>query len=118
MDNENLYDSIARYKQSAPVLNVSGDFECRVFAKIKRKKTQRKVTASVGLGIVIAGFLFIAQVTFLNKNDKYSRPLMAESAIVEKEEIPVVEDVVFASSDSNSSYIIEQVNYSSGNGTI
>jgi len=118
MDNERLYDSIARYKQHVPESSVGNDFEHRVFAKIKRKKTQRKVTASVGLALLMGGFLFIAQITFLNKSVDTRRPLLAGPAAVEKEEIPIVEDVVFASSDSRSSYIIEQVNYTADDGTI
>lgn len=118
MDNEKLYDSLARYRQSTPVSDLSEDFENRVFAKIKKKKTQRKVTASVGLAVMVAGFLFIAQATIFNPSVDSRRPLMARPAAIEKEEIPIVEDVVFASSDSRSSYVIEQVNYTGDDGTI
>jgi hypothetical protein len=119
MDN-NLHDTIARLKQNGPTLEVGSDFENQVFAKIKKKKRQRKITTSITAGIAIFGFLFIAQATFL-KPDKSKSLRMAnqlKQRTMEKEEVPVVEDVVFASSDSTANYVIEQVNYTSDDSSI
>ena len=98
-----------QYKQDARFLTVSEDFENIVFAKIKKKKVQRKITATVTLGLVVVAFLFIIQMIFVQKNPE---PIYAhQPKNVIKEEIPVVEDVIYASSDSNNNYAIEQVAY-------
>jgi hypothetical protein len=67
MDN-NLHDTITRFKHNAPTIEVGNDFESLVFSKIKKKKKQRKITASVAAGIAFFGFLFIAQATFFRPN--------------------------------------------------
>jgi len=119
MDNNHMrYEkSFHKYKQQPQLLAVGDDFENIVFAKIKKRKTQRKVATSVTLGFVLLAFIFIAQITFFNNNNEESEPVLAsqtdmtvpDNAI--KEEVPVMEDVIYASSDSRASYAIEQVAY-------
>jgi ribosomal protein S21 len=118
MDNNNneFEQAFHRFKQHSQVSSVSEDFEKRVFSKIKKKKTQRKVATSVTLGILIFAFLFVAQVTLFHKE---TEPIiMARPGSTDKEEVPVVEDVIFASSDSRTNYAIEQVAYYEEDDTI
>ena len=116
MDNGNhQFDrAFDRFKQHSPLLELNGEFENRVFAKIKKKKNQRKIAASVTLGLVIFAFIFTAQAVLFHREPK---PILADSAAV-KEEVPVMEDVIFASSDSTATYAIEQVAYYGDKDTI
>ena len=107
MDNHELKNKFHRFKQDSPSLTVNEDFETRVFSKIKKKKKQRKITASVVLGILVFAVIFIGQATLLDKEPAV--PVIARSESAVEEEIPVVEDVVFASSDSRTDYAIENV---------
>ncbi|UCH94157.1 MAG: hypothetical protein JSV88_28340 [Candidatus Aminicenantes bacterium] len=118
MDNNNnqFENSFNRFKQHSRLLTVSEDFENKVFTKIKKKKTQRKVVASVTLGIVIFAFIFIAQAALFQK--KAGPDIIAKPESTVKEEVPVMEDVIFASSDSRTSYAIEQVAYYEDEDTI
>jgi hypothetical protein len=109
---DSIQDTINRFRQNSPAVEVAEDFESRVFAKIKKKKRQRKVTASVTLGIALFGFLFLAGTILLEPPSKSQPAVTARTNTEIKEEVPVVEDVVFASSDSQSNYVIEQVSYS------
>ncbi len=119
LDNmDNIQNTFKRFRQNTPGLEVGADFEDLVFAGIKKKKKQRKVTASAALAIAFAGFLFIAQATVFHKPGKSPATMADGSNKQMKEEIPVVEDVVFASSDSQSNYVIEQVSYSEDDNTI
>jgi len=107
MDNLDFENKFDRFKQDSHLLNVNEDFESRVFYKIKKKKKQRKVTASAVLGIAVFAFIFIGQAALFHKKPEQTIIARPESTV--KEEIPVTEDVVFASSDSRSDYAIEQV---------
>jgi hypothetical protein len=111
MDNNNnkFEQAFYRFKQHSQLSSVSEDFESKVFAKIKKKKTQRRVAASVTLGILIFAFLFIGQVVLFHKEAEPT--IMARPGSTDKEEVPVMEDVIFASSDSKTNYAIEQVAY-------
>jgi hypothetical protein len=114
MDNfDNTFD---RFRQHSPAHPLSEDFEDRVFVKIKKKKRQRKAAASAALTIAVFAFIFIAQAVFLPK-DPERKPLIAQP-LREKEEVPVMEDVIFASSDSQTNYAIEQVAYYEDDNTI
>ena len=117
MDNgNNHYDkAFHHFKQHSPLPELNGDFEKKVFAKIKKKKTQRKIAASVTLGIVILAFLFTAQAVLFHPKPG---PILAGPAHAAKEEVPVMEDVIFASSDSTTNYAIEQVAYYGDENTI
>jgi len=110
MDNNNEFEqAFHRMKQYSQVSSVSENFENRVLAKIKKKKTQRKIVASVTLGVLIFAFLFIGQAVLFHKDAEPT--IMARSGATEKEEVPVMEDVIYASSDSRTDYAIEQVAY-------
>jgi hypothetical protein len=111
MDNSNngFEKALQRFKQHSQLSSLSEDFENKVFTKIKKKKTQRKVVASVTLGILIFAFLFVAQVVLFHKETEPR--IIAQPGSTDKEEVPVMEDVIFASSDSRSNYAIEQVAY-------
>lgn len=113
-DNNRFDRALHRFKQQSPLLELNGDFENKVFAKIKKKKNQRKITASVTLGIVLFAFLFTAQAVLFHKEPE---PILAGPAAA-KEEVPVMEDVIFASSDSTANYAIEQVAYYGDEGSI
>lgn len=108
------------FRESNPneLLSVGENFEDRVFAKIKRKKTIRKhITAAIA-GFCLAGFLFLAQSLFFQKNPIENKQIIAHSESTQKEEIPLMEDVIFTSSNSQSDYSIEQVVYHSDDDTI
>jgi hypothetical protein len=118
MDNfENKFNT---YKQHSSRLTVSEDFETRVFTKIKKKKNRRKVTASAALFVVIFAFIFIARDVLLHKEPPPKTMTRAELITEEtiKEEVPVIEDVIFASSDTQTTYAVEQVSYSEDDDTI
>lgn len=121
---DNFDNTLDRFRQHSPAHPLSEDFEDRVFAKIKKKKRQRKAAASAALTIAVFAFLFIAQAIFLPKEPE-RKPLTAQSQRIEsfmdrkeKEEVPVMEDVIFASSDSQTNYAIEQVAYYEDDNTI
>jgi hypothetical protein len=114
-----MNNTFSRFRQNAPGYTLSDDFEDRVFAKIKKKKTQQKATASVVLSIAVFAFIFIAQAIFSHKKPgKETFITRSEVGIETKEEIPVMEDVIFASSDRQTNYAIEQVAYYEDENTI
>jgi hypothetical protein len=117
MDNNNhQFDkALHRFKQHSPLLELNGDFENKVFAKIKKKKNQRKIAASVTLGIFIFAFIFTAQAVLFHRKPE---AILAGPVTAAKEEVPVMEDVIFASSDSTANYAIEQVAYYGDEDTI
>jgi len=81
-------------------------FEDRVFAKIRRKKTQRKV----GMGIAAcAGVLVLLSVFQLFRPLTSRLPLSSGGSI--KEEVPVSEELLFSASDSLTRYSLEPVSY-------
>lgn len=114
---DNFDHTFDRFRQHSPAHPLSEDFEDRVFTKIKKKKRQRKAAASAALTITVFAFIFIAQAIFFHKEPE-RKPLIAQPQRIEsfmereeKEEVPVMEDVIFASSDSQTNYAIEQVAY-------
>lgn len=123
MDNMgNMDNGFNRLKQHSPAFSLGDDFEVRVFAKIKRKKRQRKIAASAAAGVLLAGFVILTQTVFFNtgapRQEKYfaSGPVNrveSDYRTPERIESPVMGDVVFASSDSRTSYAISHVTYNS-----
>jgi hypothetical protein len=107
---DNIDEAIDSFRCHAEEIQLGVDFETRVFFKIKRKKRQRTVTVTVvGICLVITlGIVF--QSTGIKRVE--TPFMMSEAAIpFEQKEIPVSGDVVFAASDKNVNYIIEQVAY-------
>lgn len=109
---DDIEEKFNHYREKKPLIELGVNFEERVFAKIKRKKKQRQIAAVMTLGAVFIGVVMLAQLTLFR-----ATPSPVEFAqtkpvpVIEKEEIPVVEDVVFASADDKSAYVIEQVSY-------
>jgi hypothetical protein len=113
--NENAFGGFKYHSPSHPL---GDNFETRVFAKIKRKKKQRKITAAAVMSIALFAFLFIAQALFLtNRSDRPQMTAQLEKEI-EKEEVPVMEDVIFASFDKKADYAVQQVGYYEDDNTI
>lgn len=112
---DDIKDTIGKLMRG-PHMEVGSDFESNVFAKIKRKKKQRKVTASVTLSLAVCGFIYMAT---LFKDPVHSPPIQntARNQKIEKKMVPVSDDVVFATSDDRSSYVIEQVGYNKDDGS-
>jgi len=115
---DDIQDTISKLKRNTH-MEVGSDFESNVFSKIKRKKKQRKITASVTLSLAVCGFIYLAQATLIK--GPASKPLqntaLNTGANAEKEMEPVSDDVVFATSDDRSSYVIEQVGYQKDDGS-
>ncbi len=116
-NNDNLFD-IFRSRSHQEMLTLAEDFEDRVFARIKKKKAMRRNIAVATVGFSLAGFLFLAQALVFHKEPEKTVMVQQESGPSVKEEIPIIEDVVFASSDSRASYAIEQVVYYEDDDTI
>jgi len=91
--------------------SLSPDFEARVFARIAHQKRQRRVLLSTSLAFGGAGFLF-----FLYSLSGRFTPPPIQSAqqsrpveeVVAKTEIPVSENLTFASYDGQTYYSIER----------
>jgi hypothetical protein len=112
-------------KQHSPGHSFKADFEARVFAKIKRKKAQRKVAASAALSIAVIAVIFVGQAVLFRQDPgekiligRNGRNVQTETSIKAKEEVPVMENVVFASYDQQNDYAIEQVAYNQHENTI
>lgn len=91
------------------------DFEEKVFAKIRKKKMQRKIAAS-SLGAFFLGAVFFisGSLFFPGKED----PLYTGNGTGARQEVPVVDHVTFAASDRTHNYVIEQVGIFQDTGTI
>ncbi len=100
---------------------LNGSFENAVFSKIKKKKMHRRVAVATSVVFGIMGFLFGF---FLSTpNSQPQGPLHAgnqthQVETIDKEEIPVLEDVYFSSYDSQSNYAVETVAYQEDEGGI
>lgn len=92
-----------------PSGDVSVDFERAVFLKIGKRKRRKKMTCAVmamaATGIAIAAF------QLLSDRFQPNRRMMVESVSPAKEEIPLKENLYFASSDRNTQYSIERISY-------
>ncbi len=81
-----------------------GDFEARVFAKIRRKKRQRRV--GLGLAAATAAATVLVLAVFQPFGPAAARgPLTA----ADKAEIPVSEELFFSTSDSRTRYTLQPV---------
>ena len=90
------------------------NFEDMVYSKIKKKKMVKKVTYSCVSVFLILSALFTYNLFI--KNGPAPEGLAKKSIF--KEEVPVIEDVVFASSDSRTHYTIERVSLSENDNDI
>jgi hypothetical protein len=89
-----------------PKYSVSENFEDMVFTKIKRKETFRKRGFSIAMIFIIL-FLFLG-LPFLKHNNIFDNFLKSKNN-VKKDNIPIVENMNFASSDSINNYAIEMI---------
>ena len=89
--------------------DLSADFEREVFQKIEKEKKVKKVTYTL-LTIATTGIAVLA-FQLLSGRAHPSRPLLVESVSSFKEEIPLKENLYFASSDRQTQYSIEQIYY-------
>ncbi|MCK4836532.1 MAG: hypothetical protein KAT17_07835 [Candidatus Aminicenantes bacterium] len=95
---------------------VNENFEDRVYARIKRKKAIRKAVYSSFFVFSLFLILFLV-FSFLpettqdkNREAQYANRFSERGKEMNvKEEIPVIEDVFFASFDDRTDYAIEQV---------
>jgi hypothetical protein len=93
--------------QSHDGLQPGPGFEERVFFKIRKKKRQRKI----GYGLTAIGSLLLL-FSLLQIFRPDARPALragVERPAVEKEEIPLHEDLFFSASDNRTRYSIEPV---------
>lgn len=86
---------------------LSDNFEERVYSKIKKKKRTNRITYMT----ISIFFIFSVFFTYFFVFQKTPESGYLAKKPIFKEEIPVIEDVVFASSDGRTSYTIEQVSY-------
>jgi hypothetical protein len=94
------------FEQSAGPGEPGSDFEARVFAKIRKKKQQRKVGFAV---LAVAGIVMLLSLF------QWFRPFSGQAQLpggaAAKEEIPVSEDFFFSASDNRTRYSLEPVAY-------
>lgn len=85
------------------------DFEARVFAKIRRKKQQRKV--GIGAAAAFATMTLLALVVL--RVDR-AAPARGQLPAAEKAEVPVSEELFFSTSDSRTRYTLQPVALDNG----
>ncbi|HLP60163.1 MAG TPA: hypothetical protein VK186_15090 [Candidatus Deferrimicrobium sp.] len=125
IDNTFNLHGLKQHSPGQPGQSLGVDFETRVFAKIKKKKTQRKVVASAALSMAVFAFIYIGQAVLFHRDPGEKiifglngRNAQTEKMLNEKEEVPVMEDVVFASYDQQNDYAVEKVAYNEHENTI
>jgi hypothetical protein len=101
-----MHDWKKVFEQGPGMYGPASDFEERVFAKIRRKKAQRRIGYAV---MAVAGILLLLSLFQL------FRPIPRDAMIARsdgaKEEIPVSEDLFFSASDSRTRYLLEPAAY-------
>jgi hypothetical protein len=106
---DDLLESYSRKTEVRP------DFEDNVFSKIKKGKIVRKTTYSA---FFVLAFLTVlaSLLLFIPDSNQDSRQAKgfyeSPGSMLVKEEVPVIEDIFFASYDTDTSYAIEQVSNS------
>jgi hypothetical protein len=85
---------------------LGGDFEARVFAKIKKKKQQRKIGFAA---LAVAGVVMLLSLFQLFRPFPGRAQLPNAAAV--KQEIPLSENLFFSASDSSTRYSLEPVAY-------
>jgi hypothetical protein len=94
------------FEHSGVAGELGGDFEARVFAKIRKKKQQRKVGYAA---LAVAGIAVLLSLFQLFRPFP-GRTLLRGGATV-KQEIPVSEDLFFSATDNRTRYSLEPVAY-------
>ena len=88
-------------------LRLGPDFEERVFLKIKKKKQLRKI--SYGLTVVGSILLLLSLLQIFRPADRPALQTSTETPGMQKEEIPLHENLFFSASDKSTRYTIEPV---------
>jgi hypothetical protein len=95
--------------QSRDGLQPGPDFEERVFSKIRKKKRQRRI----GYGVTaMLGILLLFSLLQVFRPD--ARPTLQSGVkppVLDKEEIPLREDLFFSTFDSRTRYTLEPVSF-------
>ncbi|HEX7502082.1 MAG TPA: hypothetical protein VF451_01565 [Acidobacteriota bacterium] len=94
------------FEHSGDPGELDGDFAARVFAKIKKKKQQRKVGFAA---LAVAGVIMLLSLFQLFRPFPGRAQLPGGAAV--KQEIPVSEDLFFSASDNRTRYSLEPVAY-------
>ena len=95
--------------QSQDELQFGPDFEERVFFKIKKKKRLRKI--SYGLTAVGSILLLFSLLQIFRPSVRPALQTGSETPALNKEEIPLHEDLFFSASDKRTRYSIEAVSF-------
>ncbi|MCX6554265.1 MAG: hypothetical protein NTZ12_04500 [Candidatus Aminicenantes bacterium] len=93
--------------QSRDILQPGADFEEQVFFKIRKKKRLRKI----GYGATVMGSLLLL-FSLLQIFRPAVRPILrtnTDTPVIQKEEIPLRDDLFFSTFDSHTRYSIEPV---------
>jgi hypothetical protein len=90
------------------------DFEARVLGKIRRKKRQRRQMTVMGFGL--AAMLGIGLWVFSPSGDSAGSSDRSLLAQVEMEEVPLLEEVTFSTSDRRTEYPVELVSLTATEG--
>ena len=114
-----------RFRRYTDRRTVGGNFEERVFAKIRRKKTVRRIGYSAFTFLLVVSIL-VSLLIFLQGGDTDSRMSGRLARGLEhrsgnqqvKEDIPVMEDLYFAPYDGRTNYAIHQVSLTEDDGGI
>lgn len=95
--------------QSPDGPQLGSDFEERVFSKIRKKKRQRKIGYGVTAVVGVLALISLLQIF----RPAVHPPLQTgiKPPMLEKEEIPLHEDLFFSASDQSTRYSIEPVSY-------
>ena len=134
MNNRDNIFNLHGLKEHSAGHSLRADFEVQVFAKIKRKKTQRKAAAYAMLSIAVFAFIYIGQALLFHQDPGEKiilgqhmqhmtdgqdvQDVQIENMNNVKEEVPVMENVVFASYDQQNNYAVERVAYNEHENTI
>ncbi len=115
-DIEKIFDNLS------PEGNLSDGFEDAVFAKIGKKKKQRKAVVSFAAGFCFAGALYLGVTVIPSLKSTDTKPLMAKSSRVDnfnvKNEVPLSENTYLTSSGQNTEYLVEQVSLETEDGSL
>ena len=96
--------------------SLQSDFEDRVYAKIKRKKNQRKIGYSAVAAFFFGLAFLLSSWVFQGPASPDQLQVKANQGMEQKEEIPLIEDLYYAASDKQTSYLLEQVSRRSKKG--
>lgn len=113
MDNKNNIFYTYSENFTRGTLPLGEDFEDKVFSRIKKVKRTRRNIAIALVGICLVSLAFIGQNLIFEK-----KPALIQAHREALEEVPVIENVEFASFDTQDQYTIENVSYTTDGDTI